>query len=244
LLEARFGSWKAPAQSLPTKNIAEVALPAQPRVYLIDKPGAEQSLVLAANLAPPSSDPAIEAMRTVNTALGGTVSARISMNLRENKHWSYGAYSFLADARGQQIFAAYAPVESGHTVDSMMEMRKELGDVIGSRPLSAQEIRTAKDMTVRSLPGEFEGTAALAAGMAAGISSLVELQLPDDYWNQLVPRVEALTASELSSAATRMIKPQAVTWLVVGDLARIEAEVRKANFGLVKVLDADGNIVR
>lgn len=240
LLEERLGAWKAPSDPLPKKNISEVALPGQPRVFLIDKPGAEQSLVLAANLAPPSSDPGIEAMRTLNTALGGSVSGRLSMNLREARHWSYGAYSFLADARGQQVFACYAPVESAHTVESMLEVRKELQGVVGPHPLSAGEIRTAKDMTLRSLPGDFEGTAALAGG----ISSLVELQLPDDYWNQLVPRVESLSAAQLAAAALEMVKPQALTWIVVGDLSRIEAEVRKANIGTVKVLDADGNVVR
>jgi zinc protease len=240
LLEARLGNWHAPAEARPAKNVAAVALPSQPRVYLIDKPDAEQTLILAANVAPPSSDPDIEAMRTVNTALGGSASARLSMNLRENKHWSYGAYSFLSDARGPQIFAGYAPVERAHTVDAMLEMRKELSGIVGTHPLSEAEIRAAKDMTVRALPGEFEGTAALAGG----ISTLVEMQLPDDYWNQLVPKVEALDAAQLGGAAAKMVKPSALTWIVVGDLAQIESGVRKANFGTVKVLDSDGNVVR
>jgi zinc protease len=240
LLEAKFGNWRAPATALPAKNVATVIPPAQPRIYLLDKPGAEQSLVLAANLAPPASDPDIEAMRTVNTILGGMFVSRLNSNLREARHWSYGAGSFISDARGQQIFAAYAPVERAHTVDSMIEMRKELNGIIGGRPLTASEIDAAKQTQVLALPGEFEGTPALAAG----IDTLVELNLPDDYWDRYVPTVESLNAAELATAAQKAVKPQALTWIVVGDLSRIEPAIRAAGFGPIRVLDADGSIVR
>src|SRR6185503_3373658 len=110
-----LGSWKAPAEPLPRKNVGPVALPPRPRVFLINRTGADQSTVLAAHAAPPKSDPDDVAMQVANTALGGLFTSRINMNLREDKHWSYGASSGLVEARGPRPFIAYAPVQSDKT---------------------------------------------------------------------------------------------------------------------------------
>jgi zinc protease len=240
LLEAHLGGWAAPSTPLPKKNITEVPLPGMPRVFLLDKPDAEQSLVLAANLAPPADDPDAIAMQIVNTVLGGTFISRLNMDLRENKHWSYGASSFIGEARGQQIFAAYANVERAHTLDSVLEMRKELDAIVVGQPITPAETKIAKQTLVLALPGEFESTPELAAGVA----TLTELQLPDDYWNAYVPQVEQLGSTQLENAAMRLVKPQALTWIVVGDLARIEEPLRRANLGVVRVLDGNGRVVR
>jgi zinc protease len=240
LLEQKFGQWKAPAEPLPVKNV--VAAPAHDaqRIFLIDKPGAAQSLIMAANLAPPAADPDEEAMQTVNNALGGSFDSRLNLNLREARHWSYGANSNLLQARDPQVYLAHANVEQAHTADSMREMYKELVDVLGPRPLGAAEIDAAKQAQVRSLPGEFESI----GGVAGGVGHLIEYGLPDDYWNAYVPRVEALTAPQLQAAAGKLVKPGQLCWIVVGDLARIEAPVRALKLGEVRVLDADGKQLR
>jgi zinc protease len=240
LLEQRLGGWHAPAEPLPVKNAPPAPEQAAPRVFLIDKPGAEQSLVLAANLAPPAADPDEEAMHTVNTALGGMFGARLNRNLREEKHWSYGASSTLAEARDPQVYLAYANVEQAHTADSAREMRKELLDILGPRPLSAAEIEAAKQAQVRSLPGNFESV----TEVAGAVGHLIEFGLPDDYWNTYVPRVEALDAAQLKRAAAKLVRPEQSTWIIVGDLARIEAPVRALKLGEVRVLDTDGKLVR
>ncbi|MDB5987687.1 MAG: peptidase domain protein [Nevskia sp.] len=236
LLEAKFGRWQAPAAALPQKNIASVALPSAPRVYLIDKPGADQSLILGSNLAPPASDPAHEAMETVNTALGGMFISRLNLNLRQAKHWSYGASSFIAEARGPQIFAAYAEIERAHTAEALAEMKRELEGIAGRKPLNATEIEAAKKSQLLALPGSFESS----EEVAGAIDAQVEFGLPDDYWNKLVPTIEALTPAQLAGAADQLVKPAALTWIVVGDLSKIEASVRKLQLGTVQVLDADG----
>jgi predicted Zn-dependent peptidase len=119
-------------------------------------------------------------------------------------------------------------------------MYKELVDVLGPRPLGAAEIDAAKQAQVRSLPGEFESI----GGVAGGVGHLIEYGLPDDYWNAYVPRVEALTAPQLQAAAGKLVKPGQLCWIVVGDLARIEAPVRALKLGEVRVLDADGKQLR
>ncbi|HZR36544.1 MAG TPA: pitrilysin family protein [Nevskia sp.] len=240
LLEQRLGGWHAPAAPLPVKDIAPPPPQAAPRVFLIDKPGAAQSLVLAANLAPPAADPDQEAMHTVNTALGGMFGSRLNRNLREDKHWSYGASSNLLEARDPQVYLAHANVEEARTADSMREMRKELTGILGPRPLSAAEIDAAKQAQVRALPGNFESV----GEVAGAVGHLIEFGLPDDYWNTYVPKVEALDAAQLKTAAAKLIKPEQLTWIVVGDLAKVEAPVRALNFGEVHVLDTDGKLIR
>ncbi|WP_029922560.1 M16 family metallopeptidase [Nevskia soli] len=240
LLEQKFGGWHAPDAPLPVKNTVAPPRHEAQRVFLIDKPGSAQSLILAANLAPPAADPDQEAMHTVNTALGGMFDSRLNFNLRETKHWSYGANSSLLEARDPQVYLAYANVEQPHTADSMHEMHKELVEVLGSRPLLPAEIDMAKQAQVRSLPGGFESI----GEVAGAVGHLVEFGLPDDYWNAYVPRVEALTAPQLKAAAVKLVKPEELIWVVVGDLAKIEAPVRALKLGEVRVLDSDGKQLR
>jgi zinc protease len=240
LLEKYFGSWHAPSAPPPEKHIAAVPTPAGPRVFLIDQPDATQSLVLAANLAPPGSSPDEIAMQTVQTALGGMFNSRLNLKLREEKHWSYGAAAALVEARGPQIFLAYANVERDHTADALRVMQEQLSALLGARPLTAAEIEAAKQAQVRSLPGDFSST----PGVLGAISQLVEFQRPDDYWNRYVPEVETLDAAALQRAASELVKPADLTWVVVGDLAHVEAPVRALNLGEVGVLDADGRRLR
>jgi zinc protease len=240
LLEQRLAAWKAPAEPLPVKNLATVALPEKPRVFLINRTGSEQSLILAAEVAPPRRDPDHIAMVTLNTALGGNFVSRINMNLREDKHWTYGAFTVLSNAKGQRPFFVYAPVQTDKTAESMQEALKELRDLLGQRPLTDGEIKFAKDSIVLSLPGENE----TAGEVASSYNNILVYGLPDSYYNDLVGKVNELTPAQLASAAGRLVHPDALTWIVVGDLSKIEAPVRKLGFGEVTVLDTEGRVLR
>ncbi|MDB6044493.1 MAG: insulinase family protein [Gammaproteobacteria bacterium] len=240
LLEQRLSGWKAPAEPLPVKQLGVVSPQAKPRVFLVNRTGSEQSLIMAVELAPPRSDPRNVAFETVNTILGGSFISRINMNLREDKHWSYGAGSSLIDAKGQRPFAASALVQTDKTAESMREMLKELRDLVGARQPSETEIRFAKDTLVRALPGSNETSSEVASSFA----DILTYGLPDSYLNDFVGEVEALSPSQLQAAASALVHPDALTWFVVGDLSSIEANVRKLDMGTVKVLDADGNVLR
>lgn len=240
LLEQRLAGWKSPAAAKPVKNLATAALPGKPRVFLINRTGSEQSLILAAEVAPPRNDPDHLAMVVVNTALGGNFVSRMNMNLREDKHWAYGAFTVLSNAKGQRPFFVYAPVQTDKTAESMQEALKELRNVLGPKPLNADEIKFAKDSIVLSLPGENE----TAAEVAGSYNNILVYGLPDSYYNDLVGKVDDLTPASLSAAAGKLIHPDALTWIIVGDLSKIEAPVRKLNFGDVTVLDSNGNKLR
>jgi zinc protease len=206
----------------------------------VNRTGSEQSLVMAVALAPPRAAPDNVALETVNTILGGSFISRINMNLREDKHWSYGAGSGLVDAKGQRVFQAAALVQTDKTAESMTEMRKELRDLVGARPPSDKEIRFAKDTLVRALPGQNETSSQVAGSYA----DILTYGLPDSYLNDFVGEVEALTPQQVQAAGAELVHPDQLTWVVVGDLAVIEPNVRKLDFGDIKVLDVEGHVVR
>jgi zinc protease len=240
LLEARLAGWKAPAEAKPTKNLATVALPTKPRVFLVNKTGAGQTMIAAVLLAPPKSDADDIAASVANNTLGGLFISRLNMNLREDKRWSYGASSQLGSARGQRPLIAYAPVQADKTVESMREMDKELRAIVGKKPITAQELKMSADNIVVGLPGDNE----TAGEVAGSYLNILQFGLPDTYYNDLVPKVENLSVADANAALKRYLKPDALTWVVIGDLSKIEAPVRKLGLGDVQVLDADGKVLR
>ncbi len=240
LLEQRLGAWQAPAEAPPAKQLADVPLPAHPRIFLVNRTAAEQSLILAAHIAPPRSDPDDLAMQLANTVLGGNFVSRLNMNLREDKRWSYGASTAISGAKAQRPFFAYAPVQSDKTVESLREIRRELETIRGKTPITAAELAFARDSLVRSLPGENE----TAGDVANSYTSVLVHELPDSYWNDYVDRIGALDLNQTNAAIRRLVQPQALTWIVVGDLSRIEQPIRALGWGEVSVLDADGKKLR
>jgi zinc protease len=239
-LDAAFGDWRAPASAIPKKNIANVEAPKQPRVYLMDKAGASQSLILAGVVAPSTKTPNDLQIQTMNGAFGGSFTSRLNMNLREDKHWAYGAGSFMSNAIGQRPYILYAPVQTDKTGESVAEMLRETKDLVGTKPLTHEEIDKIKVGDVRSMPGQYQTTSAVLGAMA-GITLYGR---PDDYVQTLKGRIEAQTDASVQAAAMEVVKPQSLTWVVVGDLKKIEKPIRDLKVGDVKVVDADGKTLR
>lgn len=166
-LERSFNSWKR--QSVPTKSIGEVIMPSKPPVYIIDKPGALQSIIFAAETSPPGKDPDHESIDMMNKILGGEVTSRINMNLREDKHWSYGSFSVLIDAKGPGFFTAYAPVQTDKTKESIVELQKELTRFIGDKPATDLEFNKVQSNAVSQLPGSWETNDAVLGALQEAI---------------------------------------------------------------------------
>ena len=171
--------------------------------------------------------------------IGGSFTARINMNLREDKHWAYGAHSFFVDAEGQRPFIAYAPVQTDKTVESMREIQKELSEITSSRPPSEAERDRAIDKKTLTLPGRWE----TGGAVARSIASMVRFGFPDDYWDHYPVEMRNQTVESLSRAAKQVLRPDELTWVVVGDRAKIEDGIRAAGFGPIHLVDADGNRV-
>ncbi|GAA4857630.1 pitrilysin family protein [Luteimonas vadosa] len=246
LLEKHFGDWSAsdPAESAEARAsvavIPEAPLPAKPRVFLIDQPGAVQANIFAAQLVPSTKDPGATVFDIANSVLGGDFTARLNMNLREDKHWSYGARSGASGALGQRPWSARAPVQIDKTAEAMAEMRREIAEYAsGKVPPAEAEVARMKAINTLSLPGAYE-TASAVMGTIGGI---VRYGRPDDYVFRRKAEIESMTVEQVAEAA-KAIDPDALTWVVVGDLKQIEAPVRALGFGEVTVLDADGKPVR
>ncbi|WP_299009205.1 pitrilysin family protein [uncultured Caulobacter sp.] len=235
-LEAQLGGWTgAPAKTKPSVT----ASPSKGAVYLIDKPGAQQSMLMVGDVIP-SRDPTDEAaIDVMNTLFGGDFVSRLNMNLREDKHWSYGATSFVRPARGARLFQAYAPVQTDKTAESFVEARKELMGIIGDKPITAAELAKAQNSLTLSLPGNWE----TGAGVSGSIAELVNYNLPDGYFDAYPGDVRAVTLDSATAAAKKVIKPDELIWVVVGDRAVIEPKLKALGLDL-RFIDADGKPVK
>ncbi|MCW4456090.1 insulinase family protein [Flavobacterium sp. MXW15] len=239
LLNRHFGDWKSSGSAPRIEPPAEVARPSAARVYLIDQPGAVQANLFAGQLVPSTMDDGATRFDIANGVLGGDFTSRLNMNLREDKHWSYGARSMASGALGQRPWMAIAPVQIDKTADALGEMQKEISAFAsGQRPPSEAEVSRIRNIQTLSLPGAYE----TANAVMNTIGGIVRYQRPDDYVFKRKAEIEALTPAQVQQAATTL-DPAALTWVVVGDLKQTEAPVRALGLGEVIVVDADGKPV-
>ncbi len=236
-VERAFGAWRR--GDVPEQPLAHVEHQTGQSVYIMDRPDAIQSIIFAGHVAPPKSDPDDVAISTMNAVLGGDFTSRINMNLREDKHWSYGARTQLFGARGQRPFIVRAPVQSDKTTESVGEIAKELRGIVGARPVTPEELDQAVKSGALALPGSWETN----RSVLASIAEMERYGLADDHFDTLADRINALTVAELNAAAQKVVKPGSLIWVIVGDKAQIEEGIRGLNLGPVVEIDADGNVL-
>jgi len=178
-------------------------------------------------------------LNAMNNILGGDFVSRLNMNLREDKHWSYGAGSLVLDARGQRPFLAYVSVQSDKTKESIEEMVRELTSIIGDKPVTKEEYDRVQQNMILQLPGMWETNNAVA-------NSAVEqtkFNLGDEYYKTYDAKVRKLTLEELQQLSKTVVKPELVNWFVVGDKSKIIDNLKQLNYEIIEV-DADGNPVK
>jgi zinc protease len=239
LLEARFGTWPRVGKAGVVPNIPRVASPVRARVVLIDQPGAQQSTVMAAKLVSPTADADADIFDAATQVLGGGFVSRLNLNLREDKHWSYGAGAGGGAAIGQRVWRAQARVQTDKTAESMAEIQKEIIALrIGTKPITDAEMARIK-ASVFAYPSAFESLATFNTAIAAGKL----YGKPEDYLERYVQLVGSMKPGDAQAAFAKEIDPGALTWFVMGDLSKIEAPVRALGIGDVIVVDADGKPV-
>jgi zinc protease len=230
-IENMFKSW---AQiTPPKKDLARVAPPAKSRIYLINRPGAQQSVIIAGHTAPPRSDPKEIAIDMMNQILGGSFTSRVNMNLREDKHWSYGAMSTILDSQGERPFLLYAAVQSDKTKESVSEILKEMKGLIGDKPITADEHTKVRKNKVLELPGRWETMGAVQNS----VNEILRFALPDNYYEAYPEAVKAQTQSDLSQAAKNMLKPDHVIWVVVGDAEEVGPKLKALGWGDIEMAE-------
>jgi zinc protease len=234
-LEAVFKDWK-PGEVPPVAIPAVKPLPGT-KIFLVDKPGAAQSVVIAGNPGLERSSPDYFALQVMNTALGGKFTSRINLNLREDKGYTYGARSYFTATRSIGAFLVSAPVHTQYTKESVVEIDRELRGICGERPLSAEELQDCRNYLIKGFAQRFSST----GWVASQVADQVKFGLPEDYLKRYIPSVRAVAAASVDAAAKKYIHPGALLYVIVGDAAKIEPGLRDLKIGDIGYLDAEGN---
>jgi zinc protease len=233
-LERAFGYWQPPAVPLGSKELPLEGVTADAGIiYLLDKPGAPQSMIIGGQLMPATNWNQTEVLDMATTALGGNFNARLNMNLREDKGWAYGAYSYLPDARAQRPLIYYAPVQSDKTLESMLEIFREVEEYTTTNPITQEELDRNREGSLRSLPGRLE-----TAGAVRGyILDLVSYNRPLDYFDTSQEQLRSMQIEEISAVAADQILPENTIWLIVGDLSEIEQPLKDSGIAEIRIFE-------
>jgi predicted Zn-dependent peptidase len=207
------------------------------KIYLVDKPGAAQSVVNIGLPGPPRNTPDYFALQVLNTILGGQFQSRLNANIREQKGYSYGVNSGFSYGKGPGAFRAGGAIFSAKTDAALIEFMNELKGIVGGKPVTDEEIKTAKESLIQGLPQRFASVTAISNA----INSLVVQGLPDDYYETYAKNVSAVTKEDLARVAKRYIDLEHLAIVIVGDRASVEGPLKATNIAPITMLDIEGN---
>ena len=233
LLNKKFSNWKSPDKAIAQVDLFNVNDQASPRVFLIDKPGAIQSYILAAQLLPPTNSDDDILIDYMNYAIAGSFTSRLNMNLREDKSWSYGVRTSTGYSQGQRLMRMTAPVQTDKTAPAITEILREYNEYINSSPINEEELSKIKNARTLRLPGQYETLGALLGG----IEDIVKYNRDFDYLDTIADKRNSIKLEDVQSATTKYLDTNKWTWVIVGDLNEIENPVRDLNIGPVKVIE-------
>lgn len=239
LAERHFGSWK-PVQPTAIPPIPP-ATEAAPRIILVDAPGAPQTSITAGHLVGPYAADSAATERLVDAVLGGSFQSRLNTDLRETRGWAYGFGASIAESpTGPRLFTASGTVQADKTAASMLEIRNQIRDFTGDHPLAAAELERERSAAIQQVPMAYGGNSAFLAAIVAADT----YGQPRSYAEGMIGRLQQVTLDGAQALARRTYRADALTWVVVGDLARIEAEVRALDLAPVEVWDVTGKRLR
>jgi predicted Zn-dependent peptidase len=231
-LEKQFGTWKG---GTPAKRLTVATASQRPagEIVIVDKPGAEQSQIRLGWIGVARDTPDYFVLQVLNTILGGSFTSRLNQNLREKNGYAYGAGSRFDMRLAAGPFFAAAGVQTDKTAEALREFFNELNAI--TKPVPEDELAKAKNYIVLGFPSEFE----TSGDLSARIEELLVYKLPDNYFEQYVPRIRAVTSADVQKAAAKYIQPARFTVVVVGDRKTIETGIRALGLGPVRVISVD-----
>ena len=203
------------------------ALPHGARINVVPRPRAPQSELRIGHVSVARDTPDYHALIVANTILGGQFVSRINLNLREHKGVTYGARTAFEFRRLPGPFVLQVSVQTTATAMAIEESIAEIAAIRGPRPATADELSLGIAALTRGYARNFE----TADQIARGVMQLALYDLPDDYFAQFVPRIEAVTADEVSRVMARHVDPARLTTLVVGDIESIGLDLGRLGFG-------------
>ena len=230
--ESAFGGWQGSSSG---DQASEAALPDAPRINVIARPGAPQSELRIGHVGVARPTPDYHALVAANAVLGGQFTSRINLNLREDKGFTYGAYTGFDFRRLPGPFTLYGSVDTAATSRAIMESLGEIAAIRGPRPASAAELSLAVAGLTRGYARNFE----TAEQIARAVMQLALYDLPDDHFSQFVPRVEAITPDDVTRVARQYLDPDRLMTLVVGDVDRIAQDLAGLGLGEPTIMTAE-----
>ena len=243
-LERAFDDWKAAGTPTPPQGAGwGEGSASQPErqpttIYLVDKPGAAQSVISAGQLGVSRLHADYMPLVVMNMAFGGQFTARLNMNLREDKGYTYGYRSGFDWRLTRSRFTAGGSVQTAVTKEALIETLREFRDLHAERPLGEDEFEKARLGLIRGFPPTFE-----TPGHILGrVLDLVHYGLPDDYYRGQVERLQAVTLADARRVAAEHVDPAALSIVVVGDRTAIEVDLKELNLPIVH-LDHEGEVV-
>ena len=220
LLDREFGDWKgvgAPG----AKDLSTAAVQSAPKIVLIDRPDSPQSLITAGQLTPLKGSDNLLDYQTANDVLGGDFLSRINMDLRETKHWSYGAGGGFGQTQELVTYRINAPVQADRTGDAIKSLQADLKEFLGSKGITPAEFTRTINGATRELAGNFETADAVLTAMLDND----QYKRPDDYYATISQKYRAMTREQLDAAARRALDPDKFVWVVVGDAKVVRAQL-------------------
>ena len=236
LLEKHFSRWnkgEVPQTKIPVVNKEVNA----GKMFVIDKPDAPQTAILVGQFAPALDDPQAIPLSVMNRVLGGGFTSRINMNLREEKGWSYGAYSNFSDLGGTRFFNVNTTVQTDKTAESVAEILREIQGIRNNEPVSQSEFRKQQNKAIFELAGTWETNSAVSSW----VEQLLRNDMPLDFYQGYSEKLEKLSLSDVRNA-TSFLRPKDLTWLLVGDTKEIVPVLKKRGFDIT-LLDKNGDVI-
>lgn len=234
LLEARFQDWSAEGE-LPEQPTGTLPAVDVGTIYLVDMPGAPQSVVRVGQAVGGRQDEDATALSMASMALGGQFTARINMNLREDKGWTYGASSWISHNHYPGMWNVYSSIVTPHTADGVSEILSEVQGMLGEKPITDVELASGKGDILGSWPVRFEQPNFL-------LDQTVEVQryeLPSDWLSTTPERIRGVTLEQAQQAFSAWINPEKFVILVVGDAASVLEPLQAIGMPVVQ-LDING----
>jgi predicted Zn-dependent peptidase len=223
MLDARFGEWAAPSVPKGAKVFPATVPAAKPRIVLIDRPQSPQSLIRGAEVMNLRGPDDIVALQSANDVIGGSFLSRINTDIRETRGWSYGVYGFYTVREQSTPYLVQAPVQANRTGESLQVLIDDYRHFLDDKGVTEAERTRTINGNVRSLPGSFETSAAVLGALR----NITLYGRPDDYYETLGGRFEALSAADMDAAMRKLLKVDDFVWVVVGDAATVKPQLEK-----------------
>jgi zinc protease len=234
LARKHLGDWSGAAPAPPAIPALQGAGPG--KIYLVDRQDAAQTMMLGVLPAPPRSSPDYAALRVADSVFGNGVTTRLNLNLREEKGYSYGMFSFLGLLSKSGVWSTWGTVQTDKTKESVVELLKEVRNIGGGKPISEAELAYAKTARVRGYAQQFESLGRIAGQVA----ELWALGLPMSELDREPREIEKTTLASADAVARKYAAPGSFTLLLVGDASKVEAPLHELKLGEVVRLDVEG----